>query len=105
EFLYTGRWVCCTVSVNSFLDTLGPKMMRHPPRHSVAHVAPGQGLCRPAVPAATSPCLDAGTRAARGGVLPQSHRWCAITDAPSVSEESVPHRRCLRVRGQRRAHG
>src|SRR4029450_9001523 len=25
------------VSVNRFLDTFGPKIMRHPPRHIVAH--------------------------------------------------------------------
>src|SRR5215216_6781911 len=62
------------VSVNSFLDTFGPKIMRHPPRHIVAHVAPGQGLCSHAVQSATSHCIDAGTRAALGGVLPQSQR-------------------------------
>jgi hypothetical protein len=27
------------VSVNSFLDTFGPKFMRHPPRHIVAPVS------------------------------------------------------------------
>ena len=33
------------VSVNSFLDTLEPKIMRHQPRHTVAPVALGPGLC------------------------------------------------------------
>jgi uncharacterized protein with PIN domain len=37
------------VSVNSFLDTFGPKIMRHRPRPRVAPVSPGQGLCSHAV--------------------------------------------------------
>ena len=33
------------VSVNSFLDTFGPKIRLPQPRHTVAHVAPGQAFC------------------------------------------------------------
>jgi hypothetical protein len=58
------------VSVNSFLDTLGPKIMRPQPRHTVAPVAPGPGLCSHAGRSARSYCIDAGTRGAPGAALP-----------------------------------
>jgi transposase len=41
-----------SVSVNSFLDTRGPKITRPQPKHIVAHVLPGQGLCSYAVQSA-----------------------------------------------------
>jgi len=63
-----------TVSVNSFLDTFGPKIRLHQPRHTVAHVAPEQVFCIHAVQSARFHCIDAGTRAAPSGVLPRYQR-------------------------------
>ena len=37
------------VSVNSFLDTFGPQIRLQQPRHNIAPVSPGQGLCSHAV--------------------------------------------------------
>ena len=88
-----------------FLDTLGPKVMRHQPRRIVVHVSPGQGLYSHAAQCARAHGMDAGTRAAPGGVLPPSPRWSALTAAPAVYEYSVPPSRCLRVPGHRRASG
>src|SRR5262249_3159374 len=48
------------VSVNSFLDTFGPKIRLPQPRHTVAPVAPGQGFCLHAVQSARFHCIDAG---------------------------------------------
>jgi hypothetical protein len=59
------------VSVNSFLDTFRPKMRLHQPRHTVAPVSPGQGLCSHADQSARSHCIGAETYAAPGGVLPR----------------------------------
>ena len=64
-----------TVSVNSFLDTLGPKIMRHQLRHSVAHVSPGQGLGIHAVQSARSHYIDAETRAVPGEALPRYQKF------------------------------
>ena len=72
------------VSVNSFLDTRGSKIMRHQPKSIVAHVLPGQGLYSHAVQSARSHCIDAETHAAPGGVLPRYQRSGAIRDSPSV---------------------
>ena len=38
------------VSVNSFLDTFGPKIRPHQPRDTVAHISPGQAFCIHAAP-------------------------------------------------------
>ena len=62
------------VSVNSFLDTFGPKIKLQPPRHTVARVSPGRVLCIHAAQSARSHCIDAETRAAPGGVLPPYQR-------------------------------
>ena len=62
------------VSVNSFLDTRGSKIMRHQPKSIVAHVLPGQGLYSHAVQSARSHYIDAGTHAAPSGVLPRYQR-------------------------------
>src|SRR5215510_11137956 len=70
------------VSVNSFLDTLGPKIRRHQPRHIVAPVSPGQGFCIHAVQSARSHCIAAETRVAPGGALPPYQSSGAITDSP-----------------------
>jgi AAA domain len=61
------------VSVTSFLDTCGPNMRLHPPRHTVAPVSPGQGLWSPADQAARSHGIGPATHAVPGGVLPRSH--------------------------------
>ena len=63
------------VSVNSFLDTCGPKIRLPQLRHNVAHVSPGLELCIHAVQSATSHCIDAETRAALGEALPQYQRF------------------------------
>ena len=44
-------WLChgLSVSVNSFLDTFGPKIRLQQPRHNIAPVSPGRGLCSHAV--------------------------------------------------------
>jgi predicted RecB family nuclease len=70
------------VSVNSFLDTFGPKIRLHQPRYNVAHVSPGQGLCIRAAQSAKAHCIDAETHAAPSGVLPRYQRSGAITDSP-----------------------
>src|SRR5262249_17306033 len=62
------------VSVNSFLDTFGPKIRLPQLRHTVAPVSPGQGLYSHAAQSARSHCIDAETRAAPGGGLPPSQR-------------------------------
>jgi hypothetical protein len=73
------------VSVNSFLDTRGPKIRLHQSTPLVAHVFPGQELCSHAVQSTTSHYIDAGTRAAPDGGLPWYQRSSAIRDSPSVS--------------------
>ena len=62
------------VSVNSFLDTFGPKIKLQPPRHTVARVSPGRVLCIHAAQSARSHCIDAETRAAPGGGPPPYQR-------------------------------
>ena len=62
------------VSVNSFLDTFGPKIRLPQPRHTVAHVSPGRVLCIHAAQSARSHCIDAETRAAPGGGPPPYQR-------------------------------
>jgi pyruvate kinase len=62
------------VSVNSFLDTFGPKIRLHQPRHTVAHVSPGRVLCIHAAQSARSHCIDAETRAAPVGGPPPYQR-------------------------------
>src|SRR5262252_6541595 len=49
------------VSVNSFLDTFGPKIRPHQPRHTVAHAAPERVFCSHAVQSTTSHCIAAET--------------------------------------------
>ena len=65
---------CQRVSVNSFLDTFGPKIRLHQPRHTVAHVSPGRVLCIHAAQSARSHCIDAETRAAPVGGPPPYQR-------------------------------
>ena len=71
---HTGGGYAFPVSVNSFLDTFGPKIMRHEPRHTVAHVSPGQELYIHAAQSARSHYIDAGTHAAPGAALPRYQR-------------------------------
>ena len=59
-----------SVSLNSFLDTCRPKIMRAQPGHIVVHVSLGQGLCIHAGQSVTSHCIDAVTRAAPGEFRP-----------------------------------
>jgi len=73
------------VSVNSFLDTRGPTMMRHELRPIVVPSSLGQGLCLHAVQSTPFHGLDAGPRAAPGGVLPRYPRSSALRGAPCAS--------------------
>jgi len=60
-----------SVSVNSFVDTLGPKIRRPQPRYTVAHISPGQGLYIHADQSARLHCTAAETHAVPSGVLPR----------------------------------
>jgi hypothetical protein len=54
-----------------FWTPSGPKIRPHQPRHTVAHVSPGQAFCIHAVQSTTSHCIDAETHAAPGAALPR----------------------------------
>src|SRR5262249_13308077 len=83
-----------SVSVNDFLDTLGPKIMQPQLRHIVVPGSPGQVLCLHVVQATKSHCIDAGTRAAPGGVLPRYQRLYAIGVDPGRCPAQTPQREC-----------